>query len=161
MTQPTEVPVYLLLLTLHSWIRWVALGALVARVARAGAGLARHAEVDRADRLTGLVAMIAMDVQLTLGIILYVISPTVQAAQADMGAAMKNAELRFFAVEHGLMMIIAVVGAHVAHLGVKRAKTHGSAHRIALFGSLLALLLVLAAIPWPFREAARPLLRLP
>ncbi len=152
---------YVLLLTLHSWIRWVALAALVARVGRAGAGLARHSEVQRADRVTGLVAMIAMDLQLTLGIVLYMISPTVHAATADMGAAMKDPVLRFFAVEHSLMMVLAVVGAHVAHLGVKRAKTHGSAHRIALFGSLVALLLVLAGTPWPFREAARPLLRLP
>ena len=77
-----------------------------------------------------------------------------------MGPVMKNGHDRFFTVEHSLMMILAWILVHVGRTSVKRASTDAAKHRKMLLFFGLALLLILAAIPWPFRtEIARPLFR--
>ena len=77
-----------------------------------------------------------------------------------MGPVMKNSYDRFFTVEHTTMMILAWILVHVGRTSVKRASTDAAKHRKMLLFFGLALLLILAAIPWPFRtEIARPLFR--
>ena len=92
--------------------------------------------------------------------LLLFISPLALAAWADMGTAMKVRPLRFFTVEHTTMMLVAI---GLAEMGAARARKAADASRAAratlIFGGL-SLLLILAAIPWPFMgEIARPWLR--
>lgn len=66
---------------------------------------------------------------------------------------MKDAFYRFFWVEHPLAMIIAIVLVTIARGKVKKQN-----YRAASILYVIALLAILAAVPWPFREAvARPL----
>ena len=102
----------------------------------------------------------AMDIQLLVGLILYfVVSPLTQTALKNFGAAMQDPELRFFAVEHILLMLAAAAAAHVGRTLSRRASAALTKHQRAalLFG--LTLLLILLAIPWPFSAAARPWIR--
>jgi hypothetical protein len=63
-------------------------------------------------------------------------------------------------MEHALMMMIAWILVHVGRVSVKRAVTSPAKHKRSLVFFGIAILLILAAIPWPFREAiARPLYR--
>ncbi len=143
-------------LLLHSFLRWVAILAGLAVVVRAIGGLSSGRPWDPGDLKIARVFVVALDVQLLVGLALYgVLSPFVATALADMGAAMKSADLRFWAVEHPLMMIVSL---GVAHAGFVRLRRAGSAasHRQALLFLGLAWLLVLAATPWH----DRPLLRL-
>jgi len=95
-----------------------------------------------------------------LGVFLYLVfSPTVQAAFGNIGAAMRNPEYRFFVVEHFFGMIIAIVLAHVGRVRSKKAKTDAAKFRGAAIFYGLALLIMLAAIPWPGMPAGRPLIR--
>jgi hypothetical protein len=98
-----------------------------------------------------------MDVQIVLGLVLYgVLSPITQSAFAHMGDSMSPS--RFWAVEHHHD----ARGARVAHVGVSRARkaaTDAAKHRIALIFFVLALVVVFAAIPWPFMADGRPLFR--
>ena len=67
---------------------------------------------------------------------------------------MKDLFYRFFWVEHPLMMIVSIVLITVA-----RGKAKIGNYKAAGWLYVIALLLILAAIPWPFREViARPLL---
>jgi threonine/homoserine efflux transporter RhtA len=69
---------------------------------------------------------------------------------------MRNADLRFWTLEHILMMIIALVLAHVGRALAKKANDAAAKHkRLALFFTA-AMLLVIIYIPW-----ARPFFRLP
>lgn len=98
--------------------------------------------------------------QLLLGALLLLISPLAQAVWSDMGAAMKMRPLRFFAVEHTVMMFLAIGLAEAGAARARRAKDAARAARATLIFGGLSLLLILAAIPWPFmREIARPWLR--
>ncbi len=151
-----EDGVYTLLLTLHSLVRWLVVIAAVVAVIHAWTGwLGKRPWTSLADRL-GLIFTVAMDVQLLLGVILYFISPLIQGAFADFGQAMATSGVRFFAVEHVALMIVAVIVAHVGRTLAKRAQTGEAKYKRAALLFTLAVVLVLVAIPWQ----ARPLFRL-
>jgi hypothetical protein len=98
-------------------------------------------------------------VQFLLGLLMYfALSPVTAAARANMGAAMKVPELRFFGVEHAATMFIAVTVAHLGRIRAKRKQARAR-YRSTLITQIFWLLLTLAAIPWPGLDIARPLFR--
>lgn len=141
------------LLPLHSIIRWAVLLLAVWAIVEAWRGRS-GSYAGKA----GLFFTIALDVQLLLGVTLFFLSPIVSTALSDMRVAMKAAPLRFWAVEHTSMMVLALVVAHGARILAKRATDAAAKAKRCLIGFSVALVLILLAIPWPFRMAiARPL----
>jgi hypothetical protein len=101
------------------------------------------------DNLLGIVFTSLMDIQLLFGLVLYFfLSPVTKMALADFGAAMKDDNLRFYAVEHFSIMIVAVVLVHIGRAKSKKAKTDIGKFRIATIFFLIALALILGGIPW-------------
>jgi hypothetical protein len=150
--------VYGFVLNLHSWLRWVVIIAMLWTILRAvvpGPRAWTPAD-DRSLRLS----LVALDVQFLLGLLLYfILSPFTRQAMSDMGAAMQSSGLRFFAVEHLVGMLIAMTLAHVGAVRIRKAVPERR-HRLAAIFFVLALLAVLASIPWPGLPAGRPLFRL-
>ena len=147
---------YPLLLVVHSLLRWAVLAAGGAAVVRALGGKGSWSAAD--DR-AGLWFVVAMDLQFLLGLLLYVgVSPITRAAFADFGGAMSNSMLRFWAVEHLFGMLIAIALVHIGRARIRKADT-ARRRRLALIFYGLALVVILASIPWPGTPAARPLLR--
>jgi hypothetical protein len=108
------------------------------------------------DNRLGVLFSSSMDVQLLLGLLLYFfLSPITGAAFKNLGAAMSNSELRFFAVEHVTVMFAAVVLAHVGRTLSKKAAGAAAKHRLVAIFFGLAILAIVSAIPW-----SRPLIRL-
>jgi hypothetical protein len=152
---------YGLVLILHSLVRWVVIGTAVWAITRAFQGWRANAPFTDADRRAGRWLTMALDIQLLLGLGLYLfLSPLTTAALGDMGAAMRDSTLRFWAVEHTSVMLIAVVLAHLGKVRSGRATGDGVRHRKALVYYGAALLAVVLATPWPFSSEVRPLLRL-
>ena len=148
---------YTFVLALHSWLRWL---ALIAGVVATYSVLSDRKGSGRAD-VWGLVLMISLDVQLLLGVLLYgALSPVTMAAMQDFGAAMKNPQVRFFAVEHVTLMLGAIVLAHVGRVMGRKAKTEDAKRMRLLMCFGLATLLMLLAIPWPGMASGRPLFRI-
>jgi hypothetical protein len=138
---------YATVLLIHSWVRWLALAAGIGTTATRKEGWA-------------LTTMIALDVQLLLGLLLYlVVSPNMAEIRAHFGEAMRNAQLRFWAVEHLTAMILAVVFAHVGRVLARRAKTPEAVRSRILICFGIATLLMLIGIPWPGLAYGRPLFR--
>ena len=151
---------YTLVLILHSWIRWI---ALVAGLGATMAAFNHRAQKDALDRADwwGLALMAALDLQMLLGLLLYlVLSPTMQEILQNFSAAMQKSVTRFWAVEHISTMMVAVVLVHVGRvLGRKAATPEAKRTRLLVcFG--VATLAMLAAIPWPGMTDGRPLFRL-
>ncbi len=141
---------YTFLLAAHSLWRWVVLGAVAARVGRAV--VARTGPYTALDKRLGLAAMISLDLQLVLGLGLYCgLSPSTRTAFADVGAAMKDPYLRFWLVEHGPVLVFAAILAHIANVRVRKAANDARRHRIAAIAFGIVLVLILVAMPWPFR----------
>jgi len=140
---------YTALLHTHNMFRWLVLITLVLAVVFAFVGWFKKREWTKKDNITGLLLTIFMDIQFLVGIVLYAfVSPITKAAFNDFGAAMKNSDLRFYAVEHILLMVIALVLVHIGRAKTKKAIGHWKKHRAATIFYGIALLLILAAIPW-------------
>lgn len=148
------------LLHTHSMLRWILLLLLFANIGLAIKGLATKAAWVPLNKKLSAALLGTTHLQILIGLLLYVgVSPMMGAIFSDFGAAMKTPALRFWAVEHIFSMILAGVAIHVGHVMAKRAEEDGAKFKRALIGFTLGLLLIFAAIPWPFRDAiARPLL---
>lgn len=140
---------YNIFLTVHSYLRWVVLILALAAIVKGLIGLSSKSKFVEGDRKVGLFFMISCHTQLLIGLILYVfLSPITQSAFQDFGAAMKNAGLRFFAVEHILTNIIAVVLVTIGHSKNKKGISSASKHKNAVIFYGLGLIFILSRIPW-------------
>ena len=97
------------------------------------------------DRKLNLFAMVATHIQLTIGLVLYVMNlGTKVRFTADM---MKDPVARFFTVERNATMLIAIVLITIGHGKSKRATGDGQKFKTIFIYYGIALLLVLAGIP--------------
>src|SRR5262249_14970248 len=102
-----------------------------------------------------------LDIQMLLGLLLYlVLSLFTAEAMRDFGAAMRNAPLRFFAVEHLTLMLAAVILAHVGRVLARKAATPDAKRMRLMFSFGFVTLLMLLGIPWPGLASGRPLFRI-
>lgn len=148
-------------LFLHSWLRWAVLVLAVWMLVRAVRGLSGRRPFDALDDKLSKLFLISVDVQLLLGLALYVfLSPTTHAAFADFGAAMRDRVARFWAVEHSSAMLLAAVAVHVGRVRGKRLGADAARHRTTLITLVVFVLLVALAFPWPGLAQGRPLFRL-
>ena len=149
-------------LSLHSIVRWgvVFFGAVV--LLQSLLGLLAAGELGKLGKRLGLAFMLFFDVQVLLGIALYVfLSPTTKQGMQDMGAAMKDPVLRFWVLEHGLAMVVALLFVHVGRGLARKAKSERSAHLRRLLTTAIALGLIFLRTPWPFSAVERPWITLP
>lgn len=115
---------YGITLFLHSWTRWALLIVAVLVIIQAWRGWSGQQLWDASKQKLAAGFVHLTSLQLVLGLLLYgVLSPVTLAAMADMGAAMKDSSLRFWAVEHITMMLIAVGLAHVGAGRIKKRPT--------------------------------------
>lgn len=136
-------------LHLHDALRWLVLLSLVVTLVKYLSGWLGNQPWKKTDNILGIVFTSLMDLQLLTGLVLYFfLSPVTKLAMSDFGAAMKNADLRFYAVEHFTMMLIAVVLVHIGRAKSKKAKTNSAKFKTATIFFLIALVVMLAAIPW-------------
>ena len=136
-------------LHLHDILRWLLLLILVITVVKYMAGWLGNQLWTKTDNILGIVSTGLMDLQLLTGLILYFfLSPLTKIAFSDMGAAMKNADLRFYAVEHITLMLIVVVLVHIGRAKSKKNIPDTSKFKVAAIYFLIALVLIVAGVPW-------------
>ncbi len=137
------------LLHTHNLFRWLVLIMLLVSIVFAFWGWFQKRNWTKRDNRTGLFLVIFTDIQFLIGFILYAfVSPVTRHAFSNFGTAMKNAELRFYAVEHILLMVIALVLIHIGRAKSIKKPAPWKKHRAAAIFYVLALALILIAIPW-------------
>jgi len=143
---------YSFLLHLHSVVRWVVL--LLLLIAIFNSLTAGNRLFTRGDARTGSMLTGFADLMFLIGIVIWYFGPRGYKfiESMGMGAAMKDSYARFFAIEHPVGMLIAIILLHIGKAQGKKAITDKSKHRRTLVFYLLALLIILLSIPWPFRE---------
>jgi hypothetical protein len=149
---------YTFFLTLHNLTRWLVVIFAVLALVRMYSGMIGRKAWTAADNRAGMLFTMFLDIQVLLGLILYFFSPTTLSFLGGQ-AGMANALVRFFAVEHTLLMLVAVVIAHVGRSLSKKASSDAGKFRRGALWFTIAVLLILFAIPWPFMPVARPWLR--
>ena len=130
------------LIRAHSGLRYVVLALLLAAIFTAYSNWQKGKQEDSK---IYLFAFIATHTQLLIGLILYFMSPKVNFDLIG------EKVFRFYSIEHVFMMIIAIV---LITLGRIRSKKLVGAdkHRTVLYFYAMALIIILVAIPWPFRN---------
>ena len=150
---------YIVLLIVHSWIRWAAVVAGLGATIVTLTGRQTVGQPDSSDKW-GLAFLVSMDLQLLIGLLLYlVVSPNMQAIRADFAGSMQNPVTRFWAVEHIGTMMVAIVMVHVGRVLGRKAPTPGAKHTRVLVCFMIATIAMLAATPWPGMAGGRPLFR--
>ena len=151
---------YSLTLVLHSWWRWVVLVLVLVTTWRGIIGNRQARAWTDSDRRVNMFTTIALDVQMLLGLLLYLFfSPFSVEAFKDFGAAMRRPGLRYWAVEHMTTMVAAVIVAHVGNVMARKGASDAARHlRSAIFFGVVVLL-VLFGTPWPGLPNGRPLFR--
>ena len=144
---------YNILLHTHSVGRWIVL--LLLLIAIFNSLVAGSRPFIKSDARTGTLLVIFTDIMLLIGLALYFFGPrgynAVKGA-ADMGAVMKEPFTRFFGIEHITGMLIAIILIHVGKAQARKRISDRAKHKRTLIFYLIALLLILATIPWPFRQ---------
>ena len=148
---------YQTLLLLHSWSRWfvVLLGLLA--VYRAYAGWRSRSAFTPADNGISAAFSGFMWLQVLIGLGLYFgLSPYGLNGLKTYGST-HDPVVRFFGMEHSVMMLLAAALAQVGRVALKRAPDAVLKHKKAFTYFGIALLIVLLMIPWGIWNVQRPL----
>jgi len=146
------------LLHLHNFLRWVIIILLLVNIVRHFSRA--NQPFGSADKKWSLPLLISAHITLLIGLYQYFTSNYgfVFIKEMGFGEVMKNAALRFWAVEHITGMIISIALITVAHGKLRKNLPDATKHKKMAYLFLFALIIILACVPWPFREAiARPL----
>ncbi len=143
---------YEVLFQAHSGLRFIVFFALIIALILAFAGWFGGKEFTKTNRIFNLVTMISTHLQALFGIFLYFVSPLAQ--YNNMGEAMKNSTLRYWTVEHLVMMLLAVVLITIGNSKSKKLLNASAKHRAVAIYFGLGLIVILAAIV----QSGRPLL---
>jgi hypothetical protein len=138
--------IYNILVKSHSGLRWMLLAAILVAIVRFASAATARKKVRNLGPYA-LTALILLHIQVLVGLWLYVISPKVIFA----ASAMKVGVQRFFLVEHISLMILAAVLMTIGYSTTKKQINTPYGGKKLLFYYLIALFLILLAIPWPFR----------
>ena len=151
---------YTTLLAFHSWLRWAVLIAALIAAVRGISGVVGKRRWTRSDDRAGFWFVNLIDLQILIGLVMYFfLSPITKEALRGFGAAMDNAGLRFWAVEHVFGMVVAIALAHAGRARTKKLRDDAARHKVAAICFVLALVAILISIPWPGMPNGRPLWR--
>lgn len=149
------------LLHLHNLLRWVILILLLTSLIKAYTGWQRKKVFEPRDKKIWLFTMIAGHITLLIGLYQWLFGRygVFTTPLPEGTSVMKDTFYRFYWVEHPVSMILAIVFLTMAHGMAKKPVADTVKYKKAFWYFILALLLILVAMPWPGREAiGRPLM---
>ncbi len=139
---------YSTLLSLHSTVAYAALGVLLLAVINAFSGLTSKSLFKSKDRSISLVALMVCHTQLLIGLILYFVTPKLEAWSTMGMKVMADSALRTVLVEHPFTNILALVCITIGWSKHKKEESNnGKFKKIALFYAI-GLGLLLVVIPY-------------
>ena len=99
-------------------------------------------------KMINLITLASVHLQLVIGLVLYFISPKVSLSNV-----FANDVHRFYTLEHLVMMVVAIALITIGYSKAKKATKDKAKNRKTFIFFGLGLIIILAGIPWPFREA--------
>jgi len=151
---------YEVILFIHSWNRRLILVIGIAAIFFAYNGWKSKRIFSPLDNLLGTTFMGALHLQLLFGLLLYfVYSPKTTYALSHFAEAMKNDRLRYFAIEHGSIMILAIGLAQFGRVLVHKTHDPKQKHKRTFIYFSIALLMILLMVPFGNSRQGMPLFR--
>jgi hypothetical protein len=151
---------YTTLLTFHSLIRWLVLISLIYATYRAYKGWLSKKTFSGFDNTVRHWTVTIAHVQLVVGLWLYFISPVIDYFLNNYKEAVSQREVRFFGMEHSLMMLTAIILITIGSAKSKRQQGDAEKFKTIAIWFTIGLLIILISIPWKFSPlASRPYFR--
>ncbi|MDX1641189.1 MAG: cytochrome B [Balneolaceae bacterium] len=149
------------LLSLHSLLRWFVLIILLYAIYRSFKGWFSKSSFTVQDSKVNRITTIIAHIQLLIGLILYAVSPVIHNLFSNFGEAVQQSSIRFYGMEHSVMMIIAIALITIGSVKSKREAEDVRKFKTAAIWFTIALIIILISIPWPFSPMdARPWFRI-
>ncbi|MBN8876034.1 MAG: cytochrome B [Sphingobacteriales bacterium] len=148
------------LLHLHNLLRWVIIILLLISIFKAYSGWQKKRAFTDGDRRVWLFTMISAHITLLLGLYQWLWGRfgMLKTELPEGESVMQNKFYRFFWVEHPTFMILAIIFITLGYRMSKKPLSDELKFKRAFWLFIVALLMILVAVPWPFREGiARPL----
>lgn len=151
---------FLTLLAFHSLIRWLVLLSLLFAVFRSWQGWRSKRAFSPFDNSVRHWTATIAHIQLVLGVWLYFMSPIVDYFLHNFSDAVHQRELRFFGMEHSLMMITAIAVITTGSAKAKRKQDDNEKFKTMAIWFSIGLFIILISIPWAFSPfTSRPYFR--
>ena len=151
---------YISLLVIHSLVRWFVLASLLFAIVRAYKGWFSNKPFSKFDDAVRHTTATIAHVQLVIGVWLYGISPVIHYFLHHFKEAVHQREIRFFGMEHSLMMLVAIVTITIGSVKAKRKTIDREKFKTMAIWFTIGLLILLSSIPWSFSPlVSRPLFR--
>jgi len=129
----------------HSGLRWLVVIFLVLAIIKSLAGWLGKKPYGKSDNLIAVILIALTHTQALIGITVYAMSDIVRTGLGDMGGAMKNPGLRFWTVEHVMIMFIVIVLITLGRVKSKKAATDELKHKKGAIFYIIAFILILWA----------------
>lgn len=133
---------------IHSYWAYIVLAILVFTVVNAILGLIKKKQFTDKDLRLGLFTLIVSHIQLLIGLGWYFMSPWFKALKTNGSEVMGEQATRLLAVEHPIMMILAIVLITIGWSKHKKKIEDSTKFKIFVIFYGLALVLILSRIPW-------------
>lgn len=142
------------MLHLHNLLRWVVLILLLISIVKAYTGWQKKKTFTDGDRRIWLFTLISAHTTFLVGLYLVIWGRLgwLKVTLPEGESVMSNKYYRFFLVEHPLFMLVAIVLITLGYGMAKKPIPDQNKFKRAFWLFLVALLMILVAIPWPFRE---------
>lgn len=144
------------MLHLHSILRYLVLFVGIWAVFAMYSGMSGKKPFSSKSKKPALFFLILMDLQLVVGLVLYFIGPLgyKNIQNQGFGEVMKNSVARFFGLEHAVGMLLALILVHIGYSITKKTDiSDKKKFTKAFWFFLIAFIVMIAFIPWPFRES--------
>jgi len=141
---------YPIALALHSSVRWLVLAGLLFAIFHAFRGWRSGRAFTATDNAIRHWTATIVHIQFLIGICLYFLSPIVDYFFAHYPDAVHLREIRFFGMEHSLMMLAAVYVISVGSVKAKRRQTDREKFKTMAIWYTIGLVIILTSIPWVF-----------
>jgi hypothetical protein len=135
-------------LIIHSSLRWVILITLITHLFLIYKGYFQNKPFSKFNTIFGHITVGFVHLQFVIGIYVYFTSEKINAFLDDVKGSMSISELRFFAVEHSLIMLIAIIIITIGSFKAKRVEDERKKYKTQMVYFTIGLILILAGIPW-------------
>jgi hypothetical protein len=142
---------YDILNKVHNINRWIICVALIYVLFKLITGAK-----DQVLRKAALLLLITSHIQLLIGLYQYFFGPfgmqQISNATGGMKEIMGTTTIRYWVVEHFTTMLIAIVLITMAYSNIKKSVLANVKPKKALWLLIIAMILIIAGMPWPMRE---------
>ena len=142
------------MVALHSVLRWVIIILLLASAIKGLSGWLNKKTFSNGDRKLFLFTLISAHLNFLVGLYLLFFGRygIISAGLPPGVQVMKDNFYRFYLVEHPTAMLISIILITIGNSMSKKAITDVLKFKKAFWFFFIALIIIIATIPWPFRE---------